>query len=66
MDDSDTDMIFRPSPKYVGQCALAMNCDLQIKTQTRYSQKTESPPFKKKVAAITGPRLHGRLIGCAT
>ena len=26
-------MVFLRSPKYVGQCALAMNCDLQLKTQ---------------------------------
>jgi hypothetical protein len=37
MDDSNTDMIFRRSPEYVGQPALAMNRDLKIKTQTRYS-----------------------------
>jgi hypothetical protein len=28
-------MVFLRSPEYVGQCALAMNCDLQLKTQSR-------------------------------
>jgi hypothetical protein len=30
MDDSNSDMVFRRSPEYVRQCALAMNCDLQF------------------------------------
>jgi hypothetical protein len=64
MDDSNTDMIFRPSPEYVGQCALAINCNLQLKTQTRYSQKSRKPTVQEeRLRAITGPRLHGRLIG---
>src|ERR1700734_153507 len=31
MDDSNSDIVFRPSPEYVRQCALAMNRDLKIK-----------------------------------
>jgi hypothetical protein len=71
MDDSNTDIVFRPSPEYVGQYALAINCNLQLKTQTRYSQKIESPPSKTKDCGQSPGRActarrHGRLIGYAT
>src|ERR1700689_5891047 len=44
MDDSNSDKAFLCSPDYVGQCALAMNCDLQL--------KNTKPIVKEKIGPI--------------